>query len=167
MFQVGEKVIHCSYGPGEILRVEEQEQNGKKAHFYVVQVGDLMLWVPTDNGKSCRLRYPTKAREFKSKLSILSSLAEPLSDDRLQRKSLLTERLQDGKIESILGVVRDIASFGHRKKLSESDLMLRERAERFLLEEWALSLETSTSAARQTLDKMLEDGWSIAQNASD
>jgi RNA polymerase-interacting CarD/CdnL/TRCF family regulator len=162
-FQVGDQVVHWAYGPGEIIQMEERQLNGPALLYYVVQVGGLTIWVSLNEAENRGLRVPTPASEFSRLFDILRSVGEPLSDDRLQRKTILTERLRDGTLESVCRVIRDLSYLGHSKKLNESDKPIKERAENFLLVEWTLALKISTNEAQYKLERLLDEGWQLAQ----
>lgn len=156
-FHVGDQVVHWSYGPGEIIQVDEKEISGHKSLYYVVQVKDLTLWVPIAQADTASLRYPTPASDFDSLFAIINSPGEPLSDNRLERKAQLSEMMRDGKLESICRVIRDLAYYSRTKKLSESDQVLLERAQNFLLNEWEISLSVSYTEAERDLKHMLQE----------
>ena len=155
MFQVGDRVIHWTYGPGQIVQVEEKQVANETEQYYKVQVNELTIWVPLKESDKQRLRNPTPAREFRRLVKILTKGGEPLDEDRLKRKAQLLGRLQEGKIESICRVIRDLAAYSKQKKLSESDTMILERAQKFLLDEWVISLNTNLADARQAMGKLL------------
>lgn len=156
MFHVGEKVVHWVHGPGEIVQLDEKVLSGHKALYYVVQAGDLTVYVPVEQGEQNSLRTPTPAREFKKLLSILTSPGEELSGDRLQRKLDLTERMRDGSLASVCRVIRDLACRSQSTRLNDHDVAIMERAQRFLLDEWALSLSIPYSEVEQELQKLLK-----------
>ena len=162
MFQVGDRVIHWTYGPGQIVKVEEKQVASETVQYYKVQVKDLTIWVPLAEGEKVRLRNPTPASEFKKVVKILSRGGEPLAEDRLQRKAQLLTRLQEGKTESTCMVIRDLACYGKQKKLSESDAMILERAQKFLLDEWVISLNTTMADAQHTMGELLAQGQAAA-----
>jgi RNA polymerase-interacting CarD/CdnL/TRCF family regulator len=161
MFQAGDRVIHWTYGPGKILQVEEKQVANETLQYYKVQAQDLTIWVPLKESEKQRLRNPTPAREFKKLVKILCKVGEPLDEDRLRRKAQLLERLQEGKIESICRVIRDLAHYGKAKKLSESDTMILERAQKFLLDEWVISLNTTPADAQQSMRTLLAEGQAV------
>lgn len=156
-FQVGDRVVHWSYGPGEIIQVDEKELSGHKSLYYVVRIKDLTLWVPVNAADAASLRYPTPARDFDTLFAIISSPGEPLSENRLERKAQLSEMMRDGRLESICRVIRDLAYFNRTKKLSESDLSILERAQSFLLNEWEISLSVSYTQAERDLKHLLQE----------
>ena len=104
MFQVGEKVVHKHYGLGEITQLEEMQFSGHLTNCYRVQIRDLTMWVPVDQTKNSNLRPPTSRDHFEALFDILRSSGEPLSLDRLERKTQLQERMNDGTLESNLQV---------------------------------------------------------------
>ena len=157
-FQIGDKVVHWSYGPGEVIQVDEKNLGGRTAIYYVVQVRDLTLWVPVDQGEKHSLRLPTSADQFEALFGILRGLGEVLAEDRYERKSQLTERLRDGKLESVCRVIRDLCFYNSKKKLNDNDAMILERARKFLLDEWKIAFRISSVDAQRELDRLLDEG---------
>lgn len=156
-FNPGDQVVHWAYGLGEILQLDEKKLLGKTEQYYVVQIGDLTLWVPVNTPGESSLRNITPAEDFESLYQILSAPAEPLPDDRLQRKTHLSEMMKDGSLASVCRVVRDINEHIKTKKLNENDSQVLERALTFLLNEWAASLSISLAEAKKSLAALLGD----------
>ncbi len=154
-FQVGDQVIHWSFGPGEIVELDEKEISGKAETFYVFQTPTVRLWVPRSDGEMCSLRYVTPASEFKQLFEILTGPASPLSEDRFERRTKLNERLKDGGLESVCHVLRDLTVYGRTKKLNEYDQTIMERARNTLVSEWAISLKTPRMQALKELGDLL------------
>jgi len=156
-FQVGDKVVHWVYGPGEIINLEEKVLSGHTSLYYVVQVNDLTLWVPSDENGRRSIRFPTPASEFEDLFILLRSPGEPLSKDRLERKLDLSQRMKDGSLESICRVIRDLNYFRQTQKLSDSDTATLDRAQKFLLSEWRISLSIPVAQAEKELKRLLGD----------
>jgi RNA polymerase-interacting CarD/CdnL/TRCF family regulator len=163
-FQVGEKVVHWNYGMGEILRLDEKLLAGRMTRCYVVRIRDLTLWVPIHQMGDSSLRLPTPRNEFKKLFAILRSPGELLSNDRLERRTQLMEKIKDGKLESICQVLRDLSLYSRAKKLNDHDKTILERAQNFLLNEWILALMVPLPEAERELRRLLEDS---VQKASD
>jgi CarD family transcriptional regulator len=162
-FQVGDQVIHWAYGLGEIIQLDEKELFGRTGKYYVVQMSDITLWVPlNETGERC-LRYLTPAGDFQKLFGILASPGEPLSIDRLERKTQLTERLKDGTLESICGVVRDLAFHKRIKKMNDNDNSILARARSFLLDEWCMVLSVPVQQAEYELKELLEGDKVLAK----
>lgn len=156
-YQIGEIVVHWSYGPGTILSMDEKEISGQLTRYYVVELGDMTIWVPRDQDNEVRLRCLTSPDEFAQLFTLLQLPAEPLSLDRFERRTTLLGRMHDGKLESICRVVRDLNGFKKSKKMNDSDVAILDRAQKLLLNEWRLSLEVPMSEAEDRLKLMLTE----------
>ena len=154
-FQINDQVIHCTYGLGEIVQLDEKVIAEEKALYYVVRIRDLTLWVRADEYGEASLRRPTPGNEFKHLFDILRSPGEDLSADRLERKQHLQNQMRDGKLESICRVVRDLTSYRLTRKLNDNDKSMLERARSFLITEWELSLSVPSEQAERELAQML------------
>lgn len=156
-FGVGDKVVHWAYGPGEIVDLDEKELSGHKTLYYVLKMGDMTLWVPVSEEAGRQvLRRPTPSGEFEKLFTILASPGEPLSPDRFERKTQLTEQMRTGSLDAICRVIRDLSTYSRGKKLSDNDLSVMERARKFLISEWVISLAVSTTEAEHKLKHLLE-----------
>jgi RNA polymerase-interacting CarD/CdnL/TRCF family regulator len=154
-FQVGDKVVHWAYGPGEIIDLEEKVLSGHTSLYYVVQLSNLTLWVPSDDQGKRSMRLPTPPSEFENLFILLRSPGEPLPSDRLERKLELSQRMKDGTLESICRVIRDLHLFRRTQKYNESDTSTFERAQKFLLSEWTISLSIPVAQAEKELRRLL------------
>jgi len=163
-YQVGEKVVHWNYGMGDVIQLDEKLLGGQMTRCYVVRIRDLTIWVPIHQVGDSSLRLPTPRDEFENLFAILCSPGELLSNDRLERRTQLIEKIKDGKLESICQVVRDLSFYRQAKKLNDHDKTILERAQSFLLNEWRLALTVSLPEAELELKRLLEDS---AQKASD
>ncbi len=155
-FQVGDQVVHWTYGPGQVIRVDEKNVSGQAVSYYVVQVRDMTIWVPKSNSGESSLRFPTPANKFQEIFAILNGPGEPLSSDRFERKTQLLERMKGGQLASICQVIRDLATFKLSKKMNDSDIAIMERAQNFLLNEWILALSVPLKQAEHELKLILE-----------
>jgi CarD family transcriptional regulator len=155
-FKVGDKVMHWSYGPGEIVQLDAKDFNGKIVQCYVVKVGDLTLWVPVDdNGEHC-IRPLTRPEDFENLFSILASNGEPLSMDIMERKRIVRQRMRSGTLESVCTVVRDLTHHKRIGKMTENDRAFLEQTRNLLLEEWSLVLDVPIENAEQELGRLLQ-----------
>ena len=93
-FKVGDQVIHWAYGPGEITQLDEKMVSGRLETYYIVQMNAMTLYVPVADTGARSLRLPTPPSSFQELFEILKVPGEPLPEDRMERKNLLTERLR-------------------------------------------------------------------------
>ncbi len=155
-FHVGDKVIHCTFGLGEIELIEEKPINGHLKKCYVVRISDMTLWVSMDDAGQNSLRLPTPPDEFMKTLPILSSPNQALQEDRVLRKNQLTDQLKDGQLSSICRVVRDLTHYRRNSKLNDQEKSILERAVKSLLTEWTFSLGTPPNQAYTAMETMLQ-----------
>jgi len=154
-YQIGDKVIHWTYGLGEIVLIEEKIIHNHPTNCYVVQISDLTIWVPIGDQEQNSLRAPTAPKDFEKLFTILTSPGETLLEDRMLRKTKLMEQLKDGKLASICRVVRDLTHLQRSTKLNDQERSILERAEKSLLAEWTFSLGTPYNQAHQAMMSML------------
>jgi len=154
-FHVGDPVMHWMYGFGEILRLEERAIAGVTTLYYAVQIRDLTVWVPADSNLESRLRHPTPQEKFKRLITILSLPAEPLPDDRNERKLRLLEMLNNGRPESLCQVIRDLVGYQRVRALNDMDKSLLKRSESALLGEWGFVLSLTTAQAEHEMHHLL------------
>lgn len=154
-YRIGDKVIHCTFGLGQITQIEEKVINGNLEKCYVVKLNDMTIWVPLDEPGQNSLRIPTPPDEFVKTLPILSSPNEKLLEDRLLRRKQLVDQLKDGQLASICRVVRDLSYYKRNSKLNDQEKSILDRAISSLLTEWIFSLGTTQLQARETMQSML------------
>jgi RNA polymerase-interacting CarD/CdnL/TRCF family regulator len=156
-FHKGDTVMHWTHGIGQIVNLEERALAGAKAVYYVVQIRDMTVWVPADSKVGIRLRTPTSKSRFERLLAILSSPSEPLSKDRLERKTHLLELVQDGRPESLCQVIRDLSAYQKQlgKPMNDHDQMTLKQSRNTLLGEWGFVLEITQAQAEIELYRLL------------
>jgi CarD family transcriptional regulator len=155
-FKIGETVVHCTYGPGVIIETDQKVIEGDKTDCYVVKIDEMTLWVPFSRAESGSLRTPTSPAMFEDLFKILRSPAEPLSSDRLERRTHLVEQFKRGELESICQVVRDLATLKRTGKWNDHDKAMFERSQRLLLAEWEIVLAVTAGQAELSLRELLE-----------
>jgi len=154
-FHVGDKVIHCTHGLGEIFQIEQKTICGHLTNCYVVRTPDLTIWIPVDDLQQHCLRLPAQPEEFVGLFAILNGPSEQLQEDRLLRKDQLLAQMRDGQLASICRVVRDLTNFKRSKKLNDQETSILERATNSLLTEWAHSLGMSQNQAHLAMINLL------------
>jgi RNA polymerase-interacting CarD/CdnL/TRCF family regulator len=153
---VGDPVIHWIYGLGEVLRQEEKNLPGQAAKYFVVQVKDLTIWVPSDEELANRLRLPTPESQFGRLFDILSSPGEPLSKDRFERRTHLQEEQKNASAEANCRIIRDLSSHQQESRLNDHDLLVLKQTQQSLLGEWTYSLSVPLPQAENELYRLLK-----------
>jgi CarD family transcriptional regulator, regulator of rRNA transcription len=155
-FKVGDKVMHWKYGLGEVISMEVRDMTGERQLYYEVKIHDFSVWVPADEMLSSRLRLPATAAAFRELLIILSKPAQPLPEDRQERKSRLDKEMTAGDTASMCHVLRDLTSFAEQKQLNYEDKATLKWARSMLLGEWEYSLGVPRGQAEGELHGLLK-----------
>jgi RNA polymerase-interacting CarD/CdnL/TRCF family regulator len=156
--QIGDTVMHWTYGLGQVVGMDERVISDQKALYYAVKVRDMTVWVPDDDHLDTRLRPPSSPKKFKNILTILSASGEPLPEDRQERKLTLVERLKDGQAESLCRLIRDLYAHQRVHPLNDNDNNLMKRSREALLSEWGFVLSVPTMEAEQEMHRLLAVG---------
>jgi RNA polymerase-interacting CarD/CdnL/TRCF family regulator len=157
-YAVGDQVVHWSFGLGEIVQVDEKVLSGKSNQYYVVQMNNLTIWVPVSEKGERSLRSLTAAGDFQKTIRLLAGPGEPLPVDRFQRKTYLAEMMQDGTLESLCRLVRDLTFFKRLKKVNDTDNTILDRARKMLVNEWGVTLAVPTIQAERAMNELLAEG---------
>ncbi len=154
-FQPGDWVVHCTHGVGQIKSVEDRSFGDRNIPYFMVQIGDLTIWVPADENINKRLRFPSTQAEFHTLLGTLSSPPETLPIDRRQRTQHLLEVLKDGSAETLCKVIRDLSAIRKHRTWSEYDRNLMHRIQKMFTGEWSFIFSISPQDADIELQKLL------------
>jgi len=156
-YKVGDIVVHWTYGSGKIIAVDDKGLPGEPCFYYVIEGSEQTLWVPVDENGSSSLHLPTSRSGFKLLINILRSQGEKMSNNPYQRQDQLEERMQKASPKDLCLVIRDLTYRSHRGKLSDNDLRVLNHAQRYLLNEWELSLGTPRGDARCEMEWILKE----------
>lgn len=154
-FQIGDKVIHETYGLGEVIRIEEKDIHDQVTNCYVVLAANLTIWVPVNNEAQHSLRRPATPAEFTKLFDVLSGPGESLPEDRMQRRNQLTAQMKTGELGEICRLLRDLTHYQQAARLNDHDRAILERASRSLLTEWTYALDVPINQAQQALAGLL------------
>lgn len=154
-FQSGDWVVHYAHGLGQITAIETRSFMEQNILYYQIQIGDLTIWVPTDENLGKRLRKPSSQTDFSNILNTLPKPPEPLPSDRRQRTQHLTELLKDGSAETLCKIIRDLSAIRKQRTWSEYDRDILRRAQKTLISEWSFVFSINPLDAEDKLQKLL------------
>jgi len=157
-FNIGDPVMHWTYGFGHVKGIEERDMYGKNNFYYEIGVNDLTVWVPDDENVGSRLRSPTSAAGFENLFSILAAPGEPLPENRQERKMQIVEKLKDGRAETLCRVIRALVDYQQIRPLNETDQSIMKRVHNALIGEWVFALSVPIVEAEKELRRILASG---------
>jgi RNA polymerase-interacting CarD/CdnL/TRCF family regulator len=154
-FKTGDWVVHCTQGLGQVTAIEKRSFGEQNILYYQVQIGDLTIWVPTDDNLGKRLRKPASQSDFSHLLTMLKNPPETLPIDRRQRNQYLIELLKDGSAETLCKVIRDLTAIRKERTWSEYDKEIMRRVQKSLIGEWSFIFSINPHDAEDELQKLL------------
>jgi CarD family transcriptional regulator len=157
LFQIGDKVIHSSFGFAEIVGIESKSISGSSQQYYVVKTNEMLVWVPTSEASSSKIRFPSSKTELTDCFAILKSKYSPFSTDRNLRKSSIREKVNLGNLKLLCEVIRDLSFYKMQNKINDSEKSILEKAIIVLIDEWAYVFDIKNSQARSELTKLLNE----------
>ena len=156
VFNIGDKVIHPTYGAGTIKDINEKQIRDQICAYYVIellgQTGTLMVPVSRANELGLRLPLEKPDRVF----TILNSEPDSLPADHRERQESISTGIRTGDVLKISEAVRDLAHRDRADKLTEVDLRLFRQAQDLLVGELALSQDVDMDTAREQMAAALD-----------
>jgi len=163
-YHIGDTIVHPKHGTGLITRLDEIKQEEQSRLCYVIATHDkVTLWVPVDAAADCGLRSVVSASGFTGVFGILSSAAQPLSEQAHERHVEVNERFTQRTVEAIGSIIRDLTVRGLSKRLNENDTRMLKRARKLLLDEWVLVLQTVYQDAQSQLSDLLHESALVSK----
>ncbi len=157
-YEVGDTVVHPTYGIGKVVEIEEIKYHDPAAHlFYKISVDNAFIWVKMDDAGDSRQRRLTPRQDLDHYRKLLSSDPTPLNEDRYKRYSEYQDRLKSPSFEIWCEIVRDLSARAQIKRLNEYDASTLRRVTDILTKEWALSAGISTEEAAHEIKTILSN----------
>ena len=165
-YSLGDRVVHHSYGVGQIDAIERKPLNGVEVECFKVTTKNGVYWFPTDSVDNPRI-HPLASQELIQKATeILRSAPHGLENDHIQWKERIDEVKTDWDFLAISSLIRDLAALKTKKKLSlTQDQALKNLKER-LIREWAASLDVDTISIRTKIRAYLRESNTSLENVS-
>ena len=111
MFQVGDRIIHPSYGVGNVTEIKQRHTLGSKRQYYSIQLLNepgTVVMVPVGAETRLGLRHPITRAKLDRVWHVLEDDPNELPSDHDERCALLDEKLGGGDVFKIAETVRDL-----------------------------------------------------------
>lgn len=154
--EVGDCVIHRTFGIGHIVDMVHKSRAGLEARlYYEVDLERTTVWVPVESNDPSSIRPITRKEELDRYRKILSSHPDQLDDDYRRRQLALDGRLKSGTLQAMCETVRDLTARSKEKTLSGGDTAMLHKVEETLHKEWSTSEGISLAEASQEIVSLL------------
>jgi len=112
MFQVGDRIVHPSYGVGTVIEIKERHTLALGKRYYSIELlgqHGTVVMVPVGAEEQMGLRRPVAKARLGRVWRVLGDDPTTLPQDHKQRCTLLDEKLSSGDVFAIAEVLRDLA----------------------------------------------------------
>ncbi len=151
----GDWIVHLYYGVGQIVGVEKKCLEGQTTSYFKVKTKDSTVWIPVKESDNLRVRPIANKREIQEALAILKRKPRQMSDDHTKRKSRIKKVKEDGTLEAIARIIRDLTARQSETKLNDSEERALNLFTDRLLTEWAACMGIKIDEARKRLMRIL------------
>lgn len=161
----GDQVVHHKFGLGTVISIEAKSlADSEPRLFYRIDFSDSTVWAPVEESADKRLRPVTPKGQLKSCRAVLSSSPVSLAGDFRKRQLELEERMDQGSIQGLCRVVRDLNALEIVKPLNAYEKKLYTRAWSALVPEWATTSGKSAAEAKKEISECLQQSIQALQH---
>jgi len=158
-YSIGQWVVHCQYGVGQIKQVERVPLHGnikEPEKCFSVQTRNCTFWFPVEQDENPRVRPITSKLKLQEALQALQDPPQDTDAHHNVIKGRIKTANSDGALKTTVELVRDLSARNNIKKLN----VLEERALHHLkdrvVREWSLCMQIDENEAITRFNHLLE-----------
>lgn len=157
-FMIGQNVCHPSYGPGKIVKIDEQTIQSKPQKYYVIRIfgQNLTSRIPLNATDKVGLRSIISEKQTEKVFSTLEQKPLPLPTDHKKRQSQLKKLIFSGRPIQIAQAIRELTWLNVDKgHLNAADRQLLEQGKKMLVAEVAIASQSDQNAVLALINDAL------------
>jgi RNA polymerase-interacting CarD/CdnL/TRCF family regulator len=158
-YAIGQWVVHCQYGVGQIKQIERVPLGGnikEPEKCFTVLTRNGTFWFPVEQEENPRVRPITSKQKLKKALKVLREPPEDTDAHHNVIKGRINSAKKDGSLKTSVELVRDLTARNNIKKLN----ILEQRALKLhrdrVIREWSLCMQIDENEATTRFDKLLQ-----------
>ncbi|MFP3853047.1 MAG: CarD family transcriptional regulator [Anaerolineales bacterium] len=151
----GDWIVHLYHGVGQVKGIVSREVAGETSKYYRVKTDNSTLFIPVKELDEERMRPAATKKELNKALKVLKATPKEMAPDHNDRRRRIREVKNEGSLEDILELVRDLSWRRYDKKLNNTEERALRRFKDRLLREWSVAMDTTPEEARRELNKIL------------
>lgn len=156
VFEVGDWIVHRTYGIGQVRSIESKSISGEELPFYRVRTQNGTYWASTESDDNPRIRPVTGQEQVKQALKEFQQPPGELDLHHRAWRERIKSVSSEGRLLAMARVIRDLTAKSNLKKLNDFESQsLRQLSERFM-REWSVSMELDLPTVRQRFHHMLD-----------
>lgn len=162
----GDWLVHCYHGLGRVREIESKRINGEEAEYYRVEADDAVFWVPVEGSEDSHVRPVTPRHKLMKALKVLQAPPRKMADAYQKRQQRIRAAKNDGSIDAICSIIRDLTARRMEKGLNENEKRALGFFKGLLLHEWSVSAEVPPEDAHNELRKLLRTNEALSTETS-
>lgn len=166
MYSLGDRIIHRSYGVGQIESIDYKPVNGVKVECFKVKTERGYYWFPTESTENPRIHAVASNELLQKALKILRSAPQGLELDPLTWKERIDDVQNKGDLLAISCLVRDLAGLKTLSKLHRTQETAFNILKARLLREWAAIKNVDPKTIQSKLRACLQKSNTYKQNTT-
>ena len=139
-YSLGDKIVHRSYGVGQIVEIERVPMEGVDVECFRVRTENGSYWFPTEGPENPRIHQLASKERIQEAIEILQAPPKGLENDIHQWNERIAEVVRNGDFLAVSGLVRDLTALKTRKRLNRGQEQALNNLEQRLLAEWAAGI---------------------------
>jgi len=164
-YSIGDWVVHCQYGVGQIMAREEKplyDGTDRKQSCYKVETDDGEFWFPADQSQNPRIRAIASQPKFRKVLKKLRDKPQHLDADKFVIKQQITQLSDNAELETMVQLVRELLARNQIKTLNTDEDRALNKFSKHLTMEYAVIMGLEVDVAKSDLLAMLHSSDRIA-----
>jgi len=154
-YEVGDWIVHLTYGVGQIENIEEKPIGGALQKCYHVRTNDGVFWLPVNNEDNERVRPIAGPKRIQRALAALREAPMKMATNFRSRRKRIKQDSLDGDLNSDLTLIRDLNARQFRKGLNNTEQNAFKIIVKRFLQEWSLSKGIEIQEANEMLERYL------------
>jgi len=163
IYSLGDKVVHRSYGIGEIDGIERKPIKGAEVECFKVKTENGHYWFPTEGLDNHRIHPVASLELIEEAINKIRSAPQGLENDHHQWKERIDNVQSEGDFLAISELVRDLVALKTTKNLNQAQNQALNSLKDRLLREWAASLEVEVSTIQPKFRACLKESKTYIQ----
>ena len=157
VYNIGDWIVHNSYGIGQIKKIEKRPIHGEKTSTYRVKTRNGVYWIPLNLEKNPRIRRVVNKRKLNRALRMLKAKPKEMADNYKTRNKRIHQVFIDGSIYKMSRLLRDLIGLRQGKKLNNTELDAYDKLVTRLSREYQVCHEIPLDDAHQKILDVIEE----------
>jgi RNA polymerase-interacting CarD/CdnL/TRCF family regulator len=157
LYSIGDWVVHCTYGIGQIKKVEVKPIDGELVPCFQVKTQNgAQWWFPQKDADNPRVRPIASQEVLQRAQEELQEPVQELDPDKNLWKHRIDEVIVSGDFIAITQIVRDLTVLQTQRRLNQIEAKSLSLFKNRLLREWSATMDTDIEAIRPKLKRYLK-----------